>query len=144
MRLLLLLFPLLFGCDPDAPRECLAAENILAWQVRTNNNVATTSLPLDLCQRQTTLIGDLLAGGEISISRTVQIPAFYARPVVEIDSGAVAGCAHIALSLGALTSPGSLAAFVAGATAPLATIAATVDKRCSVTLRPRVSVSDAP
>ena len=132
MRLLLLLFPLWLGCDPDAPRECLAAENILAWQVRTNSNVATTALPFDSCRRQTTLISDLLPGGEVSISRTVQIPAFYANPVVEIDSGAAAACAAVTLG------------FAVGTAMPLARITARADERCTVTLRPRVSVSDAP
>ncbi len=144
MRLLLLLFPLWLGCDPDAPRECLAAENILAWQVRTNSNVATTALPFDSCRRQTTLISDLLPGGEVSISRTVQIPAFYANPVVEIDSGAAAACAAVTLGLGALTSHGPLAVFAVGTAMPLARITARADERCTVTLRPRVSVSDAP
>ena len=119
-----LLSILLLACSPDVEPFCGAAENLLVWQVQTNGRVATTSLPLDACRRQTELVSDLLPGGEVSISRVVPIPAGYRRPYVEADSGATAACAAITVSLDADGHAGPVASFAAQSSAPVAKITA--------------------
>ena len=140
------LLPLLLflGCEPPEPANCGAAENLAMWQVRTNPKVATTSLPLDACSRQTEIVSDLLPGGEVTISRVLPIPAGYVRPYVEVDSGATAACAQITVSLDAASHAGPVASFAAASGAPTASIRAAAQERCLVRLRPRLQSGDGP
>lgn len=135
---------LLLACSPDVEPFCGAGENLLAWQVQTNGKVATTSLPLDACRRQTELVSDLLPGGEVSISRPVPIPAGYQRPFVEVNSGATAPCAQITVSLDADGHAGPVASFAAQSSAPVAKITALARERCSVRIKPRIKIGEGP
>lgn len=139
---LLSILPL--ACSPDVEPFCGAAENLLAWQVQTNGKVATTSLPLDACRRQTELVSDLLPGGEVSISRVVPIPAGYRQPYVEVDSGATAPCARVTVALDTEGHAGPVASFAAQGGNPVAKITALAQERCSVRIRPRVQIGEGP
>lgn len=136
---------LLFGCDSAAPTPCLTAEDLDEWDIATNRFVATTQFPTNACGRRSEVIADLLPGGEVAISRAVRIPAGYARPFVEVDSGADAACALVTVSLDAASHVGPVASFTTSSGAPTATIRATsAALRCSVRLRPRLQVGEGP
>lgn len=144
MRALYLLPLLLLACSPDIEPFCGPTEDLNAWQVQTNGKVATTSLPLDACRRQTELVSDLLPGGEVSISRGVPIPAGYRQPYVEVDSGATAACARVTVALDTDGHAGPVASFAAQSGAPVAKITATAQERCSVRMRPRIQIGEGP
>lgn len=133
---------LLLACGaPDVP---CAGGDIDAWQLATNRHVATTSFPSDLCGRRSELVTDLLPGGEVTLSRTVAIPAGYVHPYVEINSGATAACVQIMVSLDAASHAGPVASFSPLSGNPTATIQATAQERCLVRLRPVVQIGNGP
>ena len=142
MRALYMLFLLLLACAPDVELFCGPAEDLNEWQVRTNGKVASTSLPLDACRRQTELVSDLLPGGEVSISRAVPIPAGYRQPYIEVDSGATAACAAMTVALDTEGHAGPVASFAAQSGAPVAKITALAQERCSVRIKPRIQIGE--
>lgn len=143
-HVLALLPLLLLACAPDVEPFCGPAEDISAWERTTNRMVATTAFPFDACRRQTELVSELLPGGEVSISRVVPIPAGYRRPYVEVDSGATAACASITVALDTEGHAGPVASFAAQSGAPVAKITALAQERCSVRIKPRIQIGEAP
>lgn len=136
---------LLLGCASPEPANCLTTEDLDEWDIAANRFVATTQFLTNACGRRSEVIADLLAGGEVAIWREVPIPAGYARPFIEVDSGADAACALVTVSLGAAAHVGPVASFTTSSGAPTATIrAASAAQRCSVRLRPRLQVGEGP
>lgn len=138
MRILVFLALALLGCGGPPPEPCLAAEDILTWQLRTNPGVLRTSLPPDRCGRYTEVRSDLGPGGRVAASRELSLAA---PATVELDSGGESTCgARFEVRIGAEAAVGTSARFSLLPGRHVAEVAAEVPEPCGIRLRPRLEV----